>query len=145
MWSHGNNISWRAKYFLTYIDDFFKKILFYTIKTEFGVLTKLKVLKVLVEIRASLYVGTVWKITGEGDQPKTIKRKSKKEKGKAPVEQELAPLNEKKSKKVHCTNDQMAMNTLAKVVELSLKLNRTPSQELLKLMGVIPKKDKPND
>jgi hypothetical protein len=95
MWSHGNNISWRAKYFLTYIDDFFK-IFFYTIKIKLGVFTKLKVLKVLVEIRASLYVSTVWKIVGEGDQPKTIKKKSKKEKGETSVEPKLAPFNEKK-------------------------------------------------
>jgi hypothetical protein len=49
MWSHGNNISWKAKYFLTYIDDFFKKTFFYTMKIKFGVFNKLTVLKVLVE------------------------------------------------------------------------------------------------
>ncbi|CAM6020364.1 unnamed protein product [Sphagnum balticum] len=35
-----------------------------------------------------------------GDQPKTVKWKSKKEKGKAPTEPELAPPNGKKSKRV---------------------------------------------
>jgi glutaminase len=39
----------------------------------------------------------------------------------------------------------MAVNALAKVVELSLKLNHTPFQELLKLVGVIPNKDNFND
>jgi len=38
--SHGG-----AKYFLTFIDDFFRKTFLYTMKTKFGVLDKLKVSK----------------------------------------------------------------------------------------------------
>jgi hypothetical protein len=71
------------------------------------------------------------------DQHKTIKWKSKKEKGKAPMEPELAPLNGKKSKRVCYTKDQMAMDTLAKAIKLSLKASHTPSQELLKFVRII--------
>jgi hypothetical protein len=42
--SHGG-----AKYFLTFIDDFSKKTLFYTMKTKFGVFDKLKIFNALVE------------------------------------------------------------------------------------------------
>jgi hypothetical protein len=42
--SHGG-----AKYFLTFIDDFSRKKLFYTMKTKFGVFDKLKVFNALVE------------------------------------------------------------------------------------------------
>jgi len=49
MWSHGNNNSWKCKYFPTFIDNLFKNIFFYTMKTKFGVLDKFKVFKVLVE------------------------------------------------------------------------------------------------
>jgi hypothetical protein len=38
-----------VKYFLTFIDDFFRKTFFYTMKIKFGVFDKLKVFKVLVE------------------------------------------------------------------------------------------------
>jgi hypothetical protein len=38
-----------AKYFLTFIDDFFRKTFFNTMKTKFGVLDNLKVIKMLVE------------------------------------------------------------------------------------------------
>ncbi len=48
MWSHGNN-SWKGKYFLTFIDNFFRNTFFYTMKTKFGVLDKFKVVKALVE------------------------------------------------------------------------------------------------
>ncbi len=48
MWSHGN-ISWKAKYFLTFIDDSSRKTFFYTMKTKFGVFDKLKVFNSLVE------------------------------------------------------------------------------------------------
>ncbi len=92
-------------------------------------------------------------MAGAVDQPKSIKRKSKKENGKASVELVLAPSSGKKSKRVRCTKDQMAVNALAKVVELSLKVGRTPSQELLKFVGVGPEEeekvvmgmDDPND
>jgi hypothetical protein len=42
--SHGG-----AKYFLTFIDDFSRKTLFYTMKTKFGVFDKLKIFNALVE------------------------------------------------------------------------------------------------
>jgi hypothetical protein len=72
-----------------------------------------------------------------GCQLEIVKRKSKRENGKALVEPELAPSSGKKSKRVRHTNDQMTTNALAKVVELSLKVGRTPSQELLKFLGII--------
>jgi hypothetical protein len=88
-----------------------------------------------------------------GDQPKTVKRKSKKEKDKASMGLELALLSGKKSKRVCHTKDQMAANALANVVELSLKIGYTPFQKLLKLVGVISEEeeevamgmDNPND
>jgi hypothetical protein len=80
-------------------------------------------------------------MAGAGDQPKTIKRKSKKENDKAPVELELAPPSGMKFKRVRCTKDQMAMDALVKKMELSLKVGCTPSQELLKSAGVIPKEE----
>jgi hypothetical protein len=49
MWSYGNNISWRRNFLKTFIDDFFEKMFFYTMKTKFGVFDKLKVFKALVE------------------------------------------------------------------------------------------------
>ncbi len=42
--SHG-----KAKYFLTFINDFSRKTLFYTMKTKFGVFDKLKVFNALVK------------------------------------------------------------------------------------------------
>ncbi len=39
----------REKYFLTFINDLFKKSFFYTMKTKFGVFDKLKVCKTLVK------------------------------------------------------------------------------------------------
>jgi len=39
----------RAKYILTFIDDFLKKTFLYTMKTKFGVFNNLKVFKALVE------------------------------------------------------------------------------------------------
>jgi hypothetical protein len=39
----------RANYFLTFIDDLFKRTFFYTMKTKFNVLNNLKVFKALVE------------------------------------------------------------------------------------------------
>jgi hypothetical protein len=77
--------------------------------------------------------------------------KSKKENDKALVELELALLSGKKSKRMCHTNDQMAANALVKIMELSLKVGRTPSQELLKFVGVIPEEEEevgmgnPND
>jgi hypothetical protein len=38
-----------AKHFLTFTDDFFRKTFFNTMKTKFGVLDNLKVIKTLVE------------------------------------------------------------------------------------------------
>jgi hypothetical protein len=38
-----------AKYFLTFIDDFFRKTFLYTMKIKFGVLNKLNVFKDLVK------------------------------------------------------------------------------------------------
>jgi hypothetical protein len=90
-------------------------------------------------IKVSLCVGAVWK---DGrDQPKIVKRKSKKEKGKALAEPKLAPPNGKKCKRVCYTKDQMATDALAKAIELSLKAGYTPSQELLKFRGVNPKEE----
>jgi hypothetical protein len=40
---------WRAKYFLTFIDNLSKKTFFYTMKTKFGVFNKLKVFIFLVK------------------------------------------------------------------------------------------------
>ncbi len=40
---------WKAKYFLTFIDNLSKRTLFYTMKTKFGVFDKFKVFKILVE------------------------------------------------------------------------------------------------
>jgi hypothetical protein len=40
----------RAKYFLTFIDDFFRRTFLYTMKIKFGVLDKLNVFKDLVKI-----------------------------------------------------------------------------------------------
>jgi hypothetical protein len=79
--------------------------------------------------------------------------KSKKENDKALLELELAFLSGKKSKRMCHTNDQMAVNALVKIVELSLKVGRTPSQELSKFVGVILEEeeevamgmDNPND
>jgi hypothetical protein len=62
-----------------------------------------------------------------GDQPETIERKSKKEKGKALLELKRAPSNGKKFKRVCYTKDQMVIDTLAKAIEFSIKVDRTPS------------------
>jgi hypothetical protein len=80
-------------------------------------------------------------MVGARDRPETIKRKSKKEKGKAPMELELAPPSGKKSKRAHYTKFQMVMDALVKVVELSLKVGYTPFQKLLKFTRVIPKEE----
>jgi hypothetical protein len=66
-----------------------------------------------------------------GDQPETIKRKSKKEKGKALLELKSAPSSGKKFKRACYTKDQMVIDTLAKEIEFSIKVNCTPSQEFL--------------
>jgi hypothetical protein len=42
--SHGG-----AKQFITFIDDFYRKVFFYMMKTKFGVLDKLNIFKALVE------------------------------------------------------------------------------------------------
>ncbi len=42
--SHGG-----AKHFITFIDDFYRKVFFYMMKTKFGVLDKLNIFKALVE------------------------------------------------------------------------------------------------
>jgi hypothetical protein len=40
-----------AKSFKTFVDDFLKKILFYTMKFDFGVINKFKILKIWWKIR----------------------------------------------------------------------------------------------
>jgi hypothetical protein len=42
-------ILWSSKYFLTFINDFSRKTIFYTTKTKFVMFDKLKVFKTLVE------------------------------------------------------------------------------------------------
>lgn len=66
-----------------------------------------------------------------GDQPETIKRKSKKEKGKALLELRSTLSNGKKFKRACYTKDQMVIDTLAKAIEFSIKVNLTPSQVFL--------------
>jgi hypothetical protein len=61
------------------------------------------------------------------DQPKIVKRKSKKENGKALVEPEPTLPSGKKSKRVHRIKDQMVVDDLAKAVEFSIKVSHTPS------------------
>jgi hypothetical protein len=88
-----------------------------------------------------------------GGQLEIVKKKSKKEKGKALVEPKFAPMNGKKSKRARCTKDQVVVDTLVKAIELSLNARHTPSQKLLKFTGIIPKEeeevamgmDNPND
>jgi hypothetical protein len=122
-------------------------------KIKFSVLNKVKVLKVLVENQSKFLCQCGLEDGGGICQPETVKMKSKKENDKALVELELALLSGKKSKRMCHTNDQMAANALVKIMELSLKVGRTPSQELLKFVGVIPEEeeevamgmDNPND
>jgi hypothetical protein len=49
MWSHAITFHGKAKYFLTFIDDLFRKTYIYTMKIKFRVLDKLKVFKILAK------------------------------------------------------------------------------------------------
>jgi hypothetical protein len=78
------------------------------------------------------------RMVGASDQLEFGRKKSKKEKGKALVESKfILPSGKKSSKRVCRTKEQMVADALVKVVELTMKASCTPSQELLKFMGII--------
>jgi len=56
----------RAKYFLTFIDDFSRKTFFHTMKTKFSVFDKLKVFKSLVENQTRINIKAI-KCDGNGE------------------------------------------------------------------------------
>jgi hypothetical protein len=50
----------RAKYFLTFINDFFRKTFFYIMKIKFGMFDKLKVFKNLIKNQIGKKIKMIW-------------------------------------------------------------------------------------